>query len=90
MNASNCFQIDKLPYCNNNPSEATPNSIGPNEYRKEIGSQENLDCKNGYAPQPEATIQATCEYEGKWKTASTCAGQELLTFIGSDEMRIEY
>ena len=71
--------IEISPYCKNNPSEATPNSVGPEDYPKEIESKADLMCKEGYGPNPAGNIEATCVAktpdEGKWRTDSTCNGK---------------
>lgn len=77
---SNSFQIEKTPYCNNNPSEATSNSVGPTDYPREIDSKVDLTCKDGYAPKPWGKVEAICVSDtpehGKWRTDSICDGIE--------------
>ena len=72
------FITEKSPYCSNDPTEATANSVAPNTFTREVGDKVPLTCKEGYRAKPEGNIQAICTastpQNGLWKTSSICEG----------------
>ena len=83
------FITEKEPYCSNDPTEATPKTIGPERYTREVGAKALLTCVEGYEPKPAGQVEAICKgtspEKGTWQTTSTCEGTNFLFLIRSFE-----